>query len=604
MKTCKSFLIALFLFLTPLPIVTADSGSEVTPGETTQPTSEAPWWDIPYPDRFDSSRLTREQTPISTDGNHFVGNDGQIFIFRGVNIADPDKLVFQQRWNRQLFEEIDRWGANTIRLPIHPIAWRKRGKDWYFDRIDEATTWANDLGMYLIIDWHSIGNLNSGLFQHPMYETTPVETAEFWRSIAHRYKDVPTVAVYELFNEPTDNFIGTGKGSLGKLTWEQWRDSLESLIDLVRVYDPDVITLVSGLNWAYDLGPVADMPVRRENVAYAAHAYPQKAKPDENTREAFFQLWQIQWGFVADTYPIIASEIGWVREDGFNAHVPVINNDGSYGPNLINFMENKGISWTVWNFDADWAPVMINGWDFTPSEQGRFYRDVMLRARDDTLQPSVIPSPRVTEYPWMSIARWQALHSEDVLIAEQGDIDLLFLGDSITEGWPDSLWLDQFGDRNAANFGIGGDKTQNLLWRLQNGSAGKLDPKVVVMMIGVNNFGLGEAMPQDVFMGVDAALEESKAAFPNARIILLGILPYGEQARTPVRQNVTETNALLAGLGDDPRVEFHDIGAAFIQSDGAISPQIMADFLHPTEKGYAIFARELQQILQATPEPE
>jgi beta-glucosidase len=184
-------------------------------------------------------------------------------------------------------------------------------------------------------------------------------------------------------------------------------------------------------------------------------------------------------------------------------------------------------------------------------------------------------------------------------VASAGDVDLLFLGDSITEGWPADTWEAHFSRYHPANFGIGGDRTENVLWRLWNGDEGRLDPRVVVLMIGVNNFGLRGDAAQDVFLGVQAVVDEVKTAFSRAHIVLLGILPYGQQGGTPERQRVIETNTLLAGLADDPRVEYHDIGAAFLQRDGSISPDIMADFLHPTEQGYDVFARQLDPILQA-----
>lgn len=375
------------IFLTALSLAVLLGGTalaeDLNHGATSQQLTGEEWWDIPYPTRFDDSLLTQKQKTLSVSGKNIVTDDGDVFVMRGVNIADADKLIMQERWNRELFEEIAAWGANTVRIPVHPMGWRKRGPDWYMERIDEAVFWANSVGLYLIIDWHSIGNLHTEMYQHPMYQTSLVETRDFWRRMAFRYRDVPTVSVYELFNEPTDNYIGNGAGSLGPLDWESWRETLEELVDIVQVYDPVSISLVGGMNWAYNLEPVAEMPVRRDGVAYTSHAYPQKAKPEENTREAFHEAWQKNWGFVAETYPVIATEIGWVREDGFNAHVPVINNDGTYGPNLVSFMEERGISWTVWNFDTDWSPTMISDWDFTPTEQGKFFRDVMLRAKKD-----------------------------------------------------------------------------------------------------------------------------------------------------------------------------------------------------------------------------
>jgi len=579
----RSTLIALAILTVTGPAVGAESDGQ--------------WWDIPYPDRFDASSLVEEQPFLSVDGNRLVSADGSQVVLHGVNIADPDKLDFQGHWNRGLFEEIERWGANVIRIPVHPVAWRKRGSDWYFERLDEATRWANALGLYLIIDWHSIGNLQAELFQHPMYVTSPVETARFWSTIAHRYRSVPTLAVYELFNEPTDNFIGAGAGSLGKASWEDWREAMESLIDLVRVYDDSVIPLVAGFNWAYDLGPVSDQPIRRDGIAYAIHPYPQKARPERNTRKAFFELWQQQWGHLADTYPLMATEMGWVKEDGYGSHIPVINNDGTYGPSIVEFLQDRDISWTAWVFDPDWSPTMISDWNFTPTEQGRFFREVMQADDDGPIPLAILPSPRATEYQWMSIERWQTMHAEDVAVASAGEVDLLFLGDSITEGWPEGIWSEHFGAYRPANFGIGGDKTQNLLWRLQNGSVGQLDPKVVVLMIGVNNFGLGTDTPEQVMRGVERVIRESEVVYPNAHIVLLGILPYGEEAGTDYRRQVTETNTLLSRLDEDPRVSFYDIGAAFLQEDGSISPKIMADFLHPTEAGYVIFANQLDPIL-------
>jgi lysophospholipase L1-like esterase len=212
---------------------------------------------------------------------------------------------------------------------------------------------------------------------------------------------------------------------------------------------------------------------------------------------------------------------------------------------------------------------------------------------------SVLPAPRGDEYSWMSMARWRALHAEDRAIAGAGGVDLLLLGDSITEGWPADVWESRFSRYRAANFGIGGDRTENLLWRLQNGAAGQLDPRVVVVMIGVNNFGLRGDSPREVYLGVEAVVEEAQSAFAGARIVLLGILPHGQLPNTAERQSVAETNALLAGLAGDPRVDFHDIGAAFLQPDGTISADVMADFLHPTASGYALFARELEPIVRA-----
>jgi endoglucanase len=354
--------------------------AELNHGFTAAQSSEQDWWNIPYPSSFDATQL-KPQSLIKVKNNGFVDTNGKSFVFRGVNIADPGKLAGQNHWNRELFAEINRWGANTIRLPIHPLSWRKLGENWHLARMDEAVTWANELGMYLIIDWHSIGNLEAELYQHPMYETTQNETAKFWRSIALRYKNVPTVAVYEIFNEPTDNYIGAGSFSLGKANWESWRLLLEDYIDLILLYNKNAIPLVAGYNWAYDLTPVKTAPIRRPNIAYAVHPYPQKARPEPPTKANFFASWEQTWGYVAKQYPMIATELGWAKESDYGAHIPVIHNQGTYGPDIIEYMGKKGISYTAWVFDPEWSPVMIKDWNYTPSEQGAFFRDEMLKAR-------------------------------------------------------------------------------------------------------------------------------------------------------------------------------------------------------------------------------
>lgn len=338
--------------------------------------SQEQWWNAPYPTRFDASSLTF-QPLLKAQKNKIVNSKGDIVVLRGVNIADIAKLTYENQWSPLLFDEIKAWGANVIRIPVHPLAWRQKGKQWFFEHIDEAVRWANQRNMYLIIDWHSIGNLQSQMYQHIMYETSLVETANFWRDIAYRYKGVNTIAVYELFNEPTHDFIGTGAGSLGKITWEQWRDLLETLVDIVQVYDAEPISLVAGFNWGYDLSEVVEHPIRRNNIAYAIHPYPQKAKVKEESIKSFQAAWQKQWGYVAEHYPLMATELGWVDKNGKGAHIPVIHNGNTYGPAIIEFMKARDISWVAWAFDPDWAPVMIKDWNFTPTAQGKFFKEKM-----------------------------------------------------------------------------------------------------------------------------------------------------------------------------------------------------------------------------------
>jgi aryl-phospho-beta-D-glucosidase BglC (GH1 family) len=200
-----------------------------------------------------------------------------------------------------------------------------------------------------------------------MYNTTMTETVKFWQTVAKRYKGNSTVAVYELFNEPTSQ-----GGQLGELTWKTWRPTLEKIIDEIAAIDNEKIYLVAGMDWGYLLDEVIENPVNSKNVAYCTHPYPQKReKPWE-------PKWEKDWGHVADKYPIIATEFGFMGADERGAHIPCIS-DESYGEAIMNYFEKKGISYTLWCFDPDWPPTLITDWNFTPSRQGKFFKEVLLK---------------------------------------------------------------------------------------------------------------------------------------------------------------------------------------------------------------------------------
>jgi len=232
--------------------------------------------------------------------------------------------------------------------------------------LDQAVLWASDLEIYLIFEWHSIGNLQTGLFQHLMHETSKQETLNFWRTIAFCYKNVPTLAFYEIFNEPTRY-----GGKLGKISWDQWKTINEETIQIIFAHDKKVIPLVAGFNWAYDLSPVKDNPIDIPGIGYVSHPYPQKTSPP------YEEKWEKDFGFVADKYPLICTELGFMAADDPGSHIPVIGNE-TYGKAIIDYFQKKGISWTAWCFDPDWAPQLISDWDYTPTKQGIFFKRMML----------------------------------------------------------------------------------------------------------------------------------------------------------------------------------------------------------------------------------
>lgn len=221
-----------------------------------------------------------------------------------------------------------------------------------------------------------------------------------------------------------------------------------------------------------------------------------------------------------------------------------------------------------------------------------------LSSAHDTKASGTTPSPRTIEYSWMSIDTWNKMQAEDIAVAEQGGVDLLFVGDSITAGWNWEIWQKNFAQYKPANFGIGGDHTGNLLWRLQHGDKGKLTPKLVVLLIGVNNFGHLNETPAQVFEGIKAVVKTLQRNYPKAKILINGVFPFEESATSPKRAMVKEVNSLVAKLDNGKNIVVKDYGHLFLEPDGSISKDVMADFLHPTVKGYQIWADAMLPDIQ------
>jgi hypothetical protein len=319
------------------------------------------WWHAAYPTQPLNSPNAKKLPLISVSGNRFVDPAGKPVLFRGVNIADPDKIDTQGHWNKDFFVRVKQTGATVVRIPVHPVAWRKRGPKNYLALLDQAIEWSTDLGMYVDIDWHSIGNLKQGLFQDPMYETSLPETFNFWRVIGAHFNGNHTVAFFELFNEPT--IFG---GQLGSMTWDEWCEINEQMIVIVRAFNQEAIPLVAGLDWAYDLAPLRNSPVQAERIGYVTHPYPNK-RP-----QPWPPKWEEDFGFAADRYPVIATEIG------FDSNFGSKEQGLAYGKEITSYFEFRGISWVVWCFDPDWGPSMFSSWDtFTPTDQGKYFTNAM-----------------------------------------------------------------------------------------------------------------------------------------------------------------------------------------------------------------------------------
>ncbi len=301
---------------------------------------------------------------IRVHGSQFVNEQGDTVIFRGMAISDPDKIEHQGEWNSALFEHVRDMGANIVRIPVHPIAWRERTPARYLVLLDQAIEWCTRLGMYVMIDWHSIGNLGMELYQDPMYTTTRTETYEFWRTIARHYQGHHTPVFYEIFNEPT-----LYRGTLGSMAWSEWKVINEKIIRLIKAIDSEKIPLVAGLDWAYDLTPLADDPLDVEGIAYVVHPYPHKRTPPYEPK------WEENFGFAVSRYPVFATEFSFtLGDEGIKAN-------GAYGAAIVAYLEAKRMSWIGWVYDPEWTPRVITSWKTHElTECGTFFKDAMQRS--------------------------------------------------------------------------------------------------------------------------------------------------------------------------------------------------------------------------------
>ena len=188
---------------------------------------------------------------------------------------------------------------------------------------------------------------------------------------------------------------------------------------------------------------------------------------------------------------------------------------------------------------------------------------------------------------------------EAFLKRKAAPIGVLFIGDSITAGWNGgghAVWTNRYTKLNAANFGISGDRTEHVLWRIANGELDGIAPKVVILMIGTNNN--NEPAPR-ITAGVTAIVKQIHEKLPQSKLLLLGIFPRGANAKDPIRAKMATVNAELAKLNDDKQTFYLEIWEPFLTEGGRIAKEVMADGLHPSARGYQIWADAMQPTLDA-----
>ncbi|MGK5091555.1 glycoside hydrolase family 5 protein [Deltaproteobacteria bacterium TL4] len=306
--------------------------------------------------------------------NKIVDEAGNEAVLRGVSHTDP---VWQAKgedpdvgiWGESLFQKMSDWGVKIVRLPIHPAIWRRYGANESLQVIDQAIEWAQKYEMYVAIDFHSIGfppendyyNWEHARFGQ-LYDTSQAEILSFWNTISTHYVTHKTVAFYEIFNEPVRDSLNNYPRNNKLEHWISWKKLSEVVIDTIRSNDPDKIILVGGLQFAYDLSFVLEAPVERVNIAYATHPY-----PDAD----FNKKWEIAFEKVKKLFPVFATALGF---DESSKPEKAMKRKGRYRDEIMDFLENNKIGWTVWSFSAAFEPGLFLDNDFTLSQSGKFFR--------------------------------------------------------------------------------------------------------------------------------------------------------------------------------------------------------------------------------------
>lgn len=206
---------------------------------------------------------------------------------------------------------------------------------------------------------------------------------------------------------------------------------------------------------------------------------------------------------------------------------------------------------------------------------------------------AVTPAQQTAKW---AVQWWAKRHDRINEWLKKGKVDMLFVGDSITHGWEGQgrkIWNEYYAKRNAVNMGIGGDRTEHVLWRLDNSNFKKISPKLAVVMIGTNNSDGDQYTAEQIADGIIAICERLRCRLPKTKILLLAIFPRGPEPSAQREKNA-KASLLASKIADGEMIHYLDINSSFLPEDGTLSKEIMPDFLHPNKVGYKIWAEAME----------
>ena len=263
---------------------------------------------------------------------------------------------------------------------------------------------------------------------------------------------------------------------------------------------------------------------------------------------------------------------------------------------LMYFPEDQ--SWNLFDLVKD--PREMKSVHDDPAYAGELKRMKMLYQKlkkEYLVNEATRPVPR-NDQGW-----WKKRHRQKLSEVKEGGHELVFIGDSITQGWEGAgkkVWEEYYRQRKALNLGYSGDRTEHVLWRLLSGELDGVDPKAYVLMIGTNNTGHREAPPEETAGGIRLTLDLLRDRSPDAEILLLSVFPRGEKPDDRKRVINDGVNTIIRQYaGKDDKIHWLDLSDTFLNDEGILPKAVMPDFLHPQAKGYRMWAEAMEPSLKA-----
>ncbi|MBU1245695.1 MAG: glycoside hydrolase family 5 protein [Nanoarchaeota archaeon] len=291
---------------------------------------------------------------LHTEKNLIFNEKGNEINFKGVSIADPFWIKNVDKLNPlDVVKKAKTLGSNIIRVPIHPGYWRYE-KNYLKKYIDPVVSLSQKLKLYLLLDWHPIGNpktnetrRNDKIGKYLVHDVNLNLAKKALKEISGKYQKRSNV-IYEIFNEPAPGDNPPAFMKIKPLYWKDWKPIAEDLVEVVRKENPFSLIVVGGTKWAYDLSKVRQNPVNKENIVYAVHPYP------------IHKDWDKAFGRTSKKYPVLVTEFGFKKK---TREKFMRGTKTGYAKPIFKYLKKHKIGWIAWCFNHKWGPRMLDSWE-------------------------------------------------------------------------------------------------------------------------------------------------------------------------------------------------------------------------------------------------